>query len=428
MPKPKKNRHSGKAFTQLLAQKGFSQYKLAKEAGIGRDHISRLASGEIASPEPITLQKIATALGVAPGELTQIFTQLPDDCSNGKLELEASDSSFVGIASRCLDWGEAVDVSSFYGRTDELATLEQWIVRDRCRLITLLGIGGIGKTSLCVKLAKQIHHHFEYVIWRSLRNSPPLTQLLEDLISFFYDGRESDNSATISHLIKHLQQHRCLVVIDQVEAILRPGKPAGHYLEGYHNYGELLKQIGEVPHQSCLLLTSRETPRDVALRQADNQPVRVWKLGGLKDIEAGEIFRERGLSEEERWSEITRLYQGNPLWLMIVCTTIRDVYGNRVGEFLSNSLYLGDFEEVLEDQFNRLSELEKKIMYQLAIQQQPLSLGDLRGEMQLKTSTELVKALEDLGRRSLLEKVTASSQTLFTLQPVVAKYVIKQYR
>jgi len=66
------------------------------------------------------------------------------------------------------DWGEAPDVSVFYGRNAELTMLEQWIVSDRYRLVALLGMGGIGKTALSVKLAEQIQGEFEYVIWRSL--------------------------------------------------------------------------------------------------------------------------------------------------------------------------------------------------------------------------------------------------------------------
>ncbi len=51
------------------------------------------------------------------------------------------------------DLREAVDVSIFYGRTSELTLLKQWVINERCRLLALLGIGGIGKTALATKLA-----------------------------------------------------------------------------------------------------------------------------------------------------------------------------------------------------------------------------------------------------------------------------------
>jgi len=82
------------------------------------------------------------------------------------------------------------DVSIFYGRTQELATLEQWIVQDRYRLVAVLGMGGIGKTAPSVKLAEQIKDKFEYLIWRSLRNSPPVQDLIAELIQFSPRSRE----------------------------------------------------------------------------------------------------------------------------------------------------------------------------------------------------------------------------------------------
>jgi flagellar biosynthesis GTPase FlhF len=74
-----------------------------------------------------------------------------------------------------IDWGEAIDVSIFYGRTNELNQLQKWVIQDKCRLIALLGMGGIGKTALSVKLAQLAQDSFEFVIWHSLRDSPPPT-------------------------------------------------------------------------------------------------------------------------------------------------------------------------------------------------------------------------------------------------------------
>ena len=51
-------------------------------------------------------------------------------------------------------WGEAPDIPAFFGRETELKTLKEWIIKDRCRLIAIIGIGGIGKTAVSIKLGK----------------------------------------------------------------------------------------------------------------------------------------------------------------------------------------------------------------------------------------------------------------------------------
>jgi len=168
------------------------------------------------------------------------------------------------ITNNCQDWNEAIDVDLFYNRTPELATLEQWVVADRCRLVVLLGMGGIGKTALSVKLAQQIQHQFEYLIWRSLRNAPPVNDLLAELLQFLCQQEEIVIPETIdgkvSQLIKYLRSSRCLLLLDNAESILREGDRTGSYREGYEGYGQLLRCVGETPHQSTVLLTSREKP------------------------------------------------------------------------------------------------------------------------------------------------------------------------
>jgi predicted ATPase len=123
-------------------------------------------------------------------------------------------------------------------------------------------MGGIGKTALAAKLGNQIKDNFEYVIWRSLRNAPPITHMLADLIKLLSAQQEinlpKSVDSKISLLLKYLREHRCLLVLDNAETILKSNALAGHYKERYESYGELLRQVGEVPHQSCLVLTSRE--------------------------------------------------------------------------------------------------------------------------------------------------------------------------
>ena len=38
-----------------------------------------------------------------------------------------------------VDWGEALDVPSFYGRQGESASLAQWVVQEGCRVMSVLG-------------------------------------------------------------------------------------------------------------------------------------------------------------------------------------------------------------------------------------------------------------------------------------------------
>src|SRR5207237_6109930 len=129
------------------------------------------------------------------------------------------------IAPSYQDWGEAPDVSKFYGRTEELKQLKKGIVDERCRLVALLAQGGIGKTALYVKLAQEIQTEFKYVMWRSLRESPPLEKLLTDLIKFLSNQQEIELPDTVGEkimrLIHYLRSSRCLVVLDNAELILQ---------------------------------------------------------------------------------------------------------------------------------------------------------------------------------------------------------------
>ena len=317
------------------------------------------------------------------------------------------------------------DVSIFYGRPDELATLTQWITIDRCRLIALLGMGGIGKSALAVRLAEQLAPLFEFVIWRSLRYTPSLEKLLFELTQLLSERTDLSQSNTIeeqiSSLIEGLQRHRVLLVLDGWETVLSSGDFAGHYREGYKSYGELLQRVGQESHKSCLLLTSREKTPEISLLEGRTAPVRSLNLPGLGEA-AQEIFRAEDLSDKEQWSRLIQIYRGNPLVLQVIATFVRELFGGSVTEFLrqGGTLITRDLNHFLRPLFKRLSPLEKQVMRQLAQAQEPMLLQQLREALPDISNQALLDALQSLWWRSLIER---SATGAFTLPPIIDEWL-----
>ena len=328
------------------------------------------------------------------------------------------------------NWGLAPDISDFHGRHVELTRLRAWILAEKHQVVGIFGIGGIGKTALATKLAMLVHEQFAYVFWRSLRNAPPVEEVIRECIEFFSDGQVYDLPTDIDKrlpiLIDHLRTNRCLLILDNVEAILQAGKLAGQYRPGYEGYGALLQATGQTRHQSCLILTSREKPKEFIFLESPKSKTRSLSLSSLHIDTGRTLLQDQGLKgTDELWYTLINRYSGNPLALKVVSETIRTLFDGEIAAFLqANGTIWGDIWELLNQQFIRLSSLEQELMIWLTIEREAISLEALRNNLVQPSSVgELIEAFNALERRSLLEKTRVGKTISFTLQNVVMEYV-----
>ena len=163
-------------------------------------------------------------------------------------------------------------------------------------------------------------------------------------------------------------------------------------------------------------------PTAIANREEEISFVRSLQLTGLKKVEAEKILQAKGLTgSSNEFQQIIDLYTGNPLALKIAATTIKSFFDGDIWLFFQEGIVVfADIWDLLDGQFNRLSVLEQKVMYRLAIHREWTTLAELRQDIVPTVSNrELIEALLSLQARSLIEKHSIG----FTLQPVVMGYL-----
>lgn len=315
-------------------------------------------------------------------------------------------------------------VRNWVGRVKELETLKTPILAPQNQGITvvcLVGLAGTGKTTLASQLVRQLHLEkapFVVAAWESLASAtgkpPRFDGIIDSLLLTISQGEITtditsldDSQQKTERLIKLLKEQPSLVVLDNVETVLKTkqAKGAGYFSDDYAEYSWLFKRLTETEHQSKIICTSRET-----LAQLSQPSNLIIPIAGLDTPAAVNLLKPFALTaSSEELAQLAQRYNGHPKALEIVSAVIHEEFQGQVGRFLQERkwLLIRDIESLIEEVIHRLSNQEYACLSRVAIYQTseyPLLYEAIAAQMPEVVERDLKEnIILALKRRHLLE-------------------------
>jgi predicted ATPase/DNA-binding SARP family transcriptional activator len=266
---------------------------------------------------------LAEELDVEPEEET---TTLYEQIKHGQLNTRQDDAEHT-LPRQPADMAAGhrlpAQLTSFVGREAELAALGELLANPACRLITILGSGGIGKSRLALQAAMEQAEMFPegvvFVALAVLNSADFLVPTIMAALGIPSDGSPDEKD----QLFAYLSERELLLLLDNFEQVL----------EGAELVAEILLRAPGV----TLLVTSRER---LAL-----QGEWLFDLEGLsypsdeasdtiEHYSAVQLFTQRARqvhmrftlepSEARSVARICRLVEGLPLAIELAAATVRE--------------------------------------------------------------------------------------------------------
>lgn len=249
------------------------------------------------------------------------------------------------------------------------------------KVVALIGQGGIGKTSLAVKLLEALGVNLQppgladgCIYDSALYFKVSQGSSFNDVAVFLLEALGVEVAETLKTLeakiLAALTQKRCLLVLDNLEDILYPAShpEAGKAISP--EWGELLHSFAHSRHCSTLIITSRELPVDLADRRTRNAKpnpklVEVCPVDGVADADGVEILRQNGLQDCEADLEwIAERVKGN-----VFILTHLGINGAKSPGYLRKhpELVTEEAEPIIRTQLERQSEAARELLKRMCV-------------------------------------------------------------
>ncbi|MEZ4734780.1 MAG: BTAD domain-containing putative transcriptional regulator, partial [Caldilineaceae bacterium] len=365
-----------------------------------------------------------------------------------------------------VNWEAVPQQPQLYGREDELNTLAHWLYSEQTPLIAVVGLPGQGKTALLAELvinmveavedqasATSTRQHanalpanarFEQILWYSMAGASSFSHLafphmiadwLEQLappsatepLGAAQGGQPATLERQLTLLLEILRKKRCLLILDQVEAIWEQGPQCSGYPPGYAPFGEFLRRLCTSKQASSVILLSRvELPELSHLRQR-HSAVRVLSLKGIATAAGVDLLQRQGMSEEgEALHAVVEQVAGHPLALLEIADLCRTVGVRNPALLVANGrTVFGQLQHQLQQHLQQLTALEQELLIWLAYRREALAVETLwRHGPSARLRVPVVEALHTLQRRALV-MLNRQADTV-ALPPVVLSHMTEQ--
>jgi len=192
----------GELLRRCRVAAGLTQEELAEQAGLSARGLSDLERGVHRAPHQDTLQRLAQALRMNEVDRAKLLAAARHQVPHQRA------SSFVPA----IELPRALTV--FVGRDHELKELRR--LAGTCRLLTLTGTGGVGKTRLAIEVARDIPGRVVFVDLAILADSTLVAQTIASILGV----RDQSQQPILQTLANALQSARLLVLMDNCEHLI----------------------------------------------------------------------------------------------------------------------------------------------------------------------------------------------------------------
>ncbi|MBN8559568.1 MAG: tetratricopeptide repeat protein [Leptolyngbya sp. UWPOB_LEPTO1] len=225
------------------------------------------------------------------------------------------------------------------------------------KLIELVAVGGFGKSLLANWLFHQVRGEFERSLWLNFRKVPTFNEfvrwVLQEIGFLIDDPRVTDEDLSVE-LVYRLTEKRCLLVLDQLEAVQNGNDRASfeQFLQTWYQRGR----------SSIVIVTTRST---FGINSEES-----FALVGLTDAEGSKFLAKQGISAiaDQGLERLTQLANGHPLLLGLAASWVRQEAEGSLRErdldFFERLFchYQGDSEAKVEEIFTVLfAELPERL-------------------------------------------------------------------